>query len=74
MCAAAARGESETMRKETRKKRNARGEKNERREKVVSREEEKDVWRSWHGELPCAAAKRERRERGEMVGRTAVYN
>ena len=38
MCAAAARRESEAMRKETRE-RNARGEKNERRETVVCKEE-----------------------------------
>ena len=43
MCAAAARRESEAMRKETRGERNARCEKNERREMVVGREEDKDV-------------------------------
>ena len=42
MCAAAARRESEAMRKETKGERNARGEKNARRE-VVGREEEEDV-------------------------------
>ena len=46
MYAAAARGESEAMRKETKGERNARGEKNARREKVVGREEEKDVPRA----------------------------
>ena len=46
MCAAAARRESEAMRKETKGERNARGEKNARREKVVGKEEEKDVLRA----------------------------
>ena len=56
------------MRKETRKERNARGEKNERREKVGCSEEEKDVRPSKHEGETCAAAERTERKCGEWSG------
>ena len=72
LCAAAAEVERGEARNEARDEReNARNER-ERREKVNGREEEKDVWRSWHGEVPCAAAER-RNVRWEMIGRTTTH-
>ena len=69
MCAAAARRESEAMRKEKKGERNARGEKNERRETVVGREEEKDVRPRAGTEKSCAQRpRRERKREWEMVG------
>ena len=70
MCAAAARRESDAMRKETRGERYARGEKNERRE-VGCREEEKAVRPEQAREELCATAVRREKER---VGNGRVNN
>ena len=68
MCAAAARRESEAMRKETRGERNAQGEKNERREKVGCKEEETDVRPEQARRRAVRNGREEREREWEMVG------
>ena len=72
LCAAAAEAERGEARNEARDERERTRETSESGEKVNGREEEKDVWRSWHGEVPCAAAER-RNVRWEMIGRTTTH-